>query len=116
MDGHAFAAIWEQDWNSHDLDRIMSHYRDDIVFRSKKAIPLVGRGEVQGKQALREYWAAAIDRQPDLRFCVQDVFEGHEMLVISYLNHKAVLATETLYFDEEGRVFLAAACHRRSGV
>ena len=113
MDGPAFAAIWEEDWNSHDLDRIMSHFRDDVVFRSRKAIPLVGHGEVHGKQALREYWAAAIDRQPDLRFRVQDVFEGHEMLVISYLNHLGVLATETLYFDDDGRAFQAAACHRR---
>jgi ketosteroid isomerase-like protein len=114
MDGQAFAATWEQDWNSHDLNRIMSHYRDDIVFRSKKAVSLVGHGEVYGKQALRDYWAAALARQPDLRFRVQDVFEGHEMLVISYFNHLNVLATETLYFDDEGRVFQAAACHRRT--
>lgn len=114
MDGPTFAAVWEQDWNSHDLDRIMRHYRDDIVFRSKKAIRLVGRGEIKGKPALREYWATAIDRQPELRFRVQDVFEGHGMLVISYLNHLDVFATETLYFDDDGRVFQAAACHRRS--
>jgi ketosteroid isomerase-like protein len=112
MDGQAFATNWEQGWNSHDLDRIMSHYRDDIVFRSKKAVSLVGQGEVRGKQALRDYWADALARQPDLRFRVQDVFEGHEMLVISYLNHLDVLAAETLYFDDEGRVFQAAACHR----
>lgn len=116
MDGATFAAIWERDWNSHDLDRIISHYRDDIVFRSKKAIPLVGQGEIYGKQALKEYWAAALERQPELRFRVQDVFEGHGMLVISYLNQRAILAAETLYFDDEGRVFRAAACHRRTGL
>jgi ketosteroid isomerase-like protein len=114
MLGRAFAERWEQDWNSHDLSRIMSHYRDDIVFRSKKAIPLVGNGEIHGKHALREYWAAALQRQPELKFRVQDVFEGHEMLVISYLNHLSILATETLYFDDEGLVFRAAACHRPS--
>lgn len=112
MDGRAFADAWEQDWNSHDLDRILRHYRDDIVFRSKKAIPLVGHGEIHGKQTFREYWTAALERQPELSFRVQDVFEGHEMLVISYLNHRDILATETLYFDNDGRVFRAAACHR----
>lgn len=52
MNGRTFAKAWEQGWNSHDLDVIMSHYREDIVFRSKKAIPLVGKGEIKGKQNL----------------------------------------------------------------
>ncbi len=112
MDCGKFAESWEQGWNSHDLDLIMSHYSDDVVFRSRKAIPLVGKGEIHGKQSLREYWAAALDRQPDLKFRVQDVFEGYDMLVISYLNHHDVLATETLYFGQDGKVFQAAACHR----
>lgn len=114
MDSDAFAKSWEEGWNSHDLDAIMQHYREDIVFRSKKAIPIAGTGEIHGKQALRTYWAMALERQPDLKFHVQDVFEGHDMLVISYLNHRGVLATETLYFDRDGYVFLAAACHRTS--
>jgi ketosteroid isomerase-like protein len=112
MDCKAFAISWEKGWNSHNLDEIMVHYRDDIVFRSLKAIPLVGDGEIRGKKALREYWAAALKRQQDLKFTLQDVFEGHEMMVISYLNHKGILATETLYFDADGMVFQAAACHR----
>jgi ketosteroid isomerase-like protein len=107
-----FAKAWEEGWNSHDLDVIMSHYRDDIVFRSLKAAALVGQGEVVGKAALRSYWAAALERQPDLRFRVQEVFAGYQMLVISYLNHRDILATETLYYDDNGIVYQAAACHR----
>lgn len=112
MTDHEFAREWEAAWNAHDLDRIMSHYADDVEFRSRKALSLVGRGEVQGKAALRAYWAAALERQPDLRFHVLEVFEGHDMLVITYRNHRGVLAAETLYFDETGAVFRAAACHR----
>lgn len=116
QNGKSYARQWEDDWNSHDLSRILSHYRDDIVFRSQKAVPLVGNGEIHGKNKLREYWAAALQRQPELKFTVQDVFEGHEMLVILYLNHSNILATETLYFDDNGLVFRAAACHRYSEV
>ena len=107
-----FADTWEQGWNSHDLDQIMAHYRDDVVFRSRKAVPLTGQGEIQGKPALRAYWQAALDRQPDLKFRVQDVFAGHEMMVISYLNHRDVLAVETLYFDVDGAVYQSAASHQ----
>ncbi len=112
MDSVAFAKSWERGWNSHDIDLIISHYRDDIIFRSKKAIPIAGSGEINGKKSLRSYWAAALDRQPDLRFSVRDVFEGHEMLVISYQNHRGILAAETLHFDADGLVFQASACHR----
>lgn len=115
-DAAAFAESWKNGWNTHDIDLIMSHYREDIVFRSKKAMALTGHGEVHGHAALQEYWKAALALQPDLHFEVQDVFEGHQMLVISYLNHKGILAAETLYFDADGKVFQAAACHRSTGV
>lgn len=59
--------------------------------------------------------AEALARQPGLRFTVQDVFEGHEMLVISYLNHHGVPAAETLWSAHDGKVLQAAACHRTSG-
>ena len=112
MDCAAFARDWEAGWNSHDLDLIMSHYNDKIVFRSRKAIPITGAGEIIGKTNLRAYWAAALQQQPDLKFTVQEVFEGHEMMIISYLNHRGVLASETLYFDANGTVVQAAACHK----
>jgi ketosteroid isomerase-like protein len=112
MDVDEFTNDWERGWNSHDLDVIMMHYRDDIVFRSKKAVPLTGNGEIAGKPALRAYWAAALRQQPALKFQVEDVFVGHQMLVIVYRNHHDTLAAETLYFDDDGYVFQAAACHR----
>ncbi|MBB96530.1 MAG: hypothetical protein CML68_18275 [Rhodobacteraceae bacterium] len=111
MQPREFAAEWERGWNSHDLDLIMSHYSDDIVFRSRKAVALTGDGEMRGKDALQAYWAAALQKQPDLAFRVQTVFEGHGMIVIVYLNHRDVLAAETLYFGADGLVYQAAACH-----
>ncbi|MEM7499155.1 MAG: nuclear transport factor 2 family protein [Pseudomonadota bacterium] len=111
MDARAFARDWEAGWNAHDLDRIMVHYRADVVFRSRKAVALTGSGTLTGKAALRAYWAAALARQPDLRFAVTEVFEGYGMLVIAYTNHRGVRAAETLYFDDDGLVFRAAACH-----
>jgi len=114
MKADDFAAAWQDAWNSHDLDRIMHHYRDDIVFRSRKARDLVGSGEIHGKAALRDYWSQALACQPDLEFRVQQVFEGHDAIVIFYINHRGVHVAETLYFDSAGGVFLASACHRGS--
>lgn len=107
-----FAQDWVDGWNSHDINRILAHYRNDIVFRSTKAVALTGKGELRGQEELRAYWLTALEQQPDLRFEIVDVFEGHEMIVISYRNHRDVLATETLFFDATGQVYQAAACHR----
>lgn len=112
VDMQAFAKAWQAGWNSHDLDRILEHYSDDILFYSRKAQALAGSGVIRGKAALRAYWAKALEGQPDLLFTVEDVFEGHEMMVITYKNHRGVLAAETLYFGPDDLVTQAAACHR----
>lgn len=106
-----FACDWESAWNSHDIDRILEHYSSDIVFRSRKAIPILGKGELQGKSELHRYWAKALAKQPDLRFEVQSIYFGHDMMVIAYRNHKGVEAAETLHFDQDGLVIQASACH-----
>ncbi len=112
MDFDAFAEAWEAAWNSHDLDRILAHYAQDVTFRSHKAMRLVGTGELHGKSALRDYWGKALAAQPDLSFVVVDVFHGHGMMVITYRNHRDVLAAETLRFGAGGLVVEASACHR----
>ena len=106
-----FPAEWEAAWNAHDLDRIMSHYAEGVVFRSRKAQALVGTGELHGRAALRGYWSEALSRQPDLRFEVLEVFEGHSTLALRYRNHRGVIAVETLRFESDGLVVEASACH-----
>ena len=110
-DPQEFAAEWAAAWNAHDLDRILSHYAPDVVFRSRKAAALTGEGEVRGLSALRAYWAEALRRQPDLAFTVRRVYAGHDMLVIAYVNHAGVEAAETLRFGFGGRIVEASACH-----
>ena len=38
----AFARDWVAAWNSHDLDRILSHYAEDVEFRSPFVVALTG--------------------------------------------------------------------------
>lgn len=114
MDYTAFAIEWEAAWNSHSLDRILAHYSEDVIFRSQKAMRLVGSGELVGKPALRAYWAAALAKQPDLSFVVVDVLHGYGMIVITYRNQHNVLAAETLRFGSDGMVVEASACHVKS--
>jgi len=36
-----FRTTWARDWNAHDLDQIMSHFAQDVVFRSPVAAQLL---------------------------------------------------------------------------
>jgi hypothetical protein len=57
-----FAEEWVAGWNSHDLERILTHYADDVVFSSPHIIERLGKpsGEVHGKDELRAYWGSGL--------------------------------------------------------
>lgn len=93
-----FAQHWIEAWNSHDLDAILAHFADDIVFTSPLAARVVpsSGGIVRGKQALRDYWAAAIDRIPALHFTLNGVCAGLDSIVILFRNERGEDRAEIL--------------------
>ncbi len=99
---NAFARIWEADWNSHDLERILAHYGEEMVFTSPFAAERLGieGGVVRGKQALRAYWAAGLAKLPDLRFEVLSVLLGTDTVVINYRNEQGRSVAEVLTFRD----------------
>jgi ketosteroid isomerase-like protein len=95
-----FAREWAADWNTHDLERILAHYTDDIVFASPRIVSLLGdpSGQVQGKEALRAYWAEGLRCLPDLHFTVEDVRASVDTVVINYRNERGQAVAEVLTF------------------
>ncbi len=94
----AFAERWVRDWNAHDLDGVLSHFADDVVFTSPVAARVVpgSDGVVRGKEALRAYWRLGLSKVPDLRFEVVSVFVGINIIVLAYRNQRADLVSEVL--------------------
>ena len=111
-DPHAFAADWIAAWNSHDLDRILAHYADGIVFLSPVAHARLGDGRVVGRDALRAYWSGGLAAQPGLKFEQEAVLVGCECLTILYRNHRGQDAAETFEFGPDGKVVRSFACYR----
>ncbi|WP_416974016.1 nuclear transport factor 2 family protein [Streptomyces sp. 4F14] len=97
-----FAREWAEAWNAHDLERILAHYTDDVVFTSPGIVRLLGdpSGEVRGKEALRAYWATALSRLPGLRFTVEDVRASVRTVVINYRNERGQAVSEVLDFRD----------------
>jgi ketosteroid isomerase-like protein len=100
-DKEAFADGWVQAWNAHDVEAVLAHFHDDVVFTSPVAARLLPEtgGVVRGKPALRDYWVTALRHLPDLHFDVVAVYEGESMLVINYRNQRGQLVNEVLAFD-----------------
>lgn len=96
-----FADDWVQAWNAHDVDAVLAHFHDDVVFSSPVAARVLpdSGGVVRGKDALRHYWTTALAGMPDLHFEVLDVYRGESVLVIHYRNQRGGLVNEVLIFD-----------------
>ena len=107
----AFAERWISDWNSHDVERVLSHYADEIEFLSPVAAKRVGQGRVVGIPALRAYWSPALAEGSNLRFTLVDVLVGHDCLTILYDNQRGQRVAETCEFDDGDKVKRSFACY-----
>jgi hypothetical protein len=96
-----YAEEWAAAWNRRDVDAVLAHFHDDVVFTSPIAAEIVpgSTGVVHGKAALREFWCAALETVPDLHFDVVGVYRGVSVLVINYRNQWGGLVCEVLEFD-----------------
>ncbi len=96
-----FAQLWVDAWNNHDVEAVLAHFHEDVVFTSPVAarvVPASG-GQVRGKPALRDYWTRALAQLPDLHFEIVGVYRGVSTVVINYRNHRGQLVNEVLIFD-----------------
>jgi ketosteroid isomerase-like protein len=108
-----FAQEWVEAWNAHDIDGVLAHFADDAEFTSPVAAQLLPEtgGVLRGKAAIRAYWAVGIERIPDLRFEVIDVYTGVDLIVINYRNHTGGLVNEVLHLGADGLVVKGAGTY-----
>lgn len=101
VDAVSFSRQWEQAWNAHDVEAVLEHFHEDVVFTSPVAATVVPEteGVIRGKPALRRYWTTALTRIPNLRFSVDGVYQGVDTIVIAYRNQDDVLVSEVLTFS-----------------
>lgn len=106
LDTTEFSNQWVQAWNTHDVEAVLAHFHDDVLFTSPVAAEMFPEtsGVIRGKAALRRYWTGAVRRLPDLHFVVEGVYRGVDTIVITYRNQNGGLVNEVLRFDGEGRV------------
>ncbi|HEX5280492.1 MAG TPA: nuclear transport factor 2 family protein [Micropepsaceae bacterium] len=105
-DHKSFAREWVEAWNSHDLDRILSHYEEDVVLTSPRARVMLGRedGCVRGTSDLRQYFSKGLQSLPDLKFTLERVYSGVNSVVLEYCRNHGPRGAELMEFGPSGRV------------
>jgi ketosteroid isomerase-like protein len=97
----SFAGEWCRAWNARDLDGVLAHFHEDVVFTSPvaRAVLPESDGTCTGKAALRAYWVRGLELIPDLHFTVEAVFAGTSTVVIQYRNQRGGQVCEVLVFE-----------------
>lgn len=112
----SFAVEWIAAWNAHDLPRVLSHYTDDFEMSSPFIIEIAGEpsGCLRGKERVRAYWQAALEKNPGLHFELLEAFVGADSVVLHYRGNSGERAAEILFFNEQGLVYRAAAHYQKN--
>jgi len=108
-----FGREWREAWNSHDLDRILEHYADDVVFMSPLVIAITGRedGTLHGLDDLRSYFAAGLDRFPELHFTEPLAYATVDGVALTYTSVGGRESCEVMQL-RDGKVVAARAHYR----
>jgi hypothetical protein len=108
---HEFAREWIESWNSHDLDRILSHYTDNFEMSSPLIIERMQEptGKLKGKDQIRLYWQKGLAAVPPLKFELLSVFAGVDSVVIYYRSIQRKMVCETLFFNMQRQVVRGVA-------
>ncbi|HVO53494.1 MAG TPA: nuclear transport factor 2 family protein [Solirubrobacterales bacterium] len=113
-----FAREWIAAWNSHDLERILSHYAEDVVFTSPFIVAIVGREDatVRGHEALRDYFTRGLGVYPDLHFVHHETLAGAASVAVRYTSVGGREAVEVMELDGDGLVCCVTAHYTEPSV
>jgi ketosteroid isomerase-like protein len=115
-EAQAFAQQWAADWNARAVERVLSHFDDDVSFTSPTALAVASVATLHGKAALREYWNQALARIGSLRFTVDRVVwddDSRELAIVyaSEIDGRKRRVSENLTFGASGLVTSAEVFH-----
>lgn len=117
-----FVVQWMAAWNSHDVERILEHYADDVEYWSPFIAAMAepgspgADGRLIGKDSVRAYFAAALGKYSELHFDPpMHIAAGAGSVSFVYGSVNDLTAVETLVFKPGTRVVARAHCHYSPG-
>jgi len=104
-DAMALASAWIESWNRHDLDGIMAHYAEDVVFEANTVVRRWGRpdGRLSGAVELREHFRRGLELVPSLRFELEDVFTAPSGYAALYRRDNGNRVLDVVELNDESK-------------
>ena len=96
---------WIDAWNSKDLDRIMKHYADSVVFEASTVVRRWNRpdGILRGVDELREHFRKGLELAPALHFDLEDVFTAPSGYAVLYRRDNGNRVLDVVELDAHGK-------------
>jgi 8-oxo-dGTP diphosphatase len=111
------ARAWLAAFNARELDALLALYADDAVHVSPKLRerrPQTG-GEIRGRAAMREWWADAFARLPELRYEERRITAEGSSVFLEYARlvpgEPELLVAERYDVDADGRIIRSHVFH-----
>ena len=114
INARAFAERWISDWNRKDVEAVLCHFSESVVFTSPRAKAIVGTSRVEGKPRLWEYWTKAIARIQTIHFTLDYVIGDGDRVGIVYIaeiDGRRMRCVEFMVFGGDGLVRQGEAMH-----
>lgn len=110
-----FIQSWIDAWNSHDLNRVLIHYTDNVRFIS----PLIQLTYPNtycliGKHHLRTYWENILQNIPELKFTSIISVPGVNSVCAAYLGVNDTYVMETMILNKSGKISTSYSHFRHS--
>lgn len=99
------AKNWVEAWNARDLDRIMSHYSQDVVFEAEtvRARWQKPEGKLQGVAELRKHFALGLELAPQLNFQLERVLLAPSGYAVQYRRENGNYVIDCVILDNDGK-------------
>jgi SnoaL-like domain len=104
-DAEAHAKDWIEAWNSHDLERIMSFYSNDVVFEAETVRVRWKNpdGRLVGIAELRKHFALGLELAPQLRFQFEQLLLAPSGYAILYKRENGNRVIDCVTMNDAGQ-------------
>jgi hypothetical protein len=109
----AFAEDWIDSWNSHDIERILSHYAQEIEFYSPLIVERYAdlTGVITSRVKLKEYFSLGLAKNTALKFKLLEVLVGVNQILLYYENARGGRTGEFFEFGSGSKVIRSSSCY-----
>jgi len=108
-----FADEWVESWNSHDIEKIISHYAEQLEFKSPLVVERYSDpdGIIYDREKLKEYFLIGLTNNPSLSFKLNRVLLGVNCLTLYYQNARGGETAELFEFNKSHKVIKSVSCY-----